>query len=357
MTETEQQWAACRSLLLHWDDDDYDEKIGSDELKEVNGRMVTKAEAALLECYALEAAEAARQQQRIAATAPQKVTTTTKILDLAPPKQPTKVTKGPIQLGGMTAAALASAAAASKRAAAATERVSEIPAKASESVSVPKRAKKSSLLLGAFSVDVATPDPVDARAVGSADGLPEEGLVRTLANDSREPPWESWKIENLEVTLPNFISQTGNQTAVLTVSIESEAERWALNVLPPDHDESSNIWFHFNPRRRERGGELVLNDKNDSDWGKVQRVPLSKLPSPLFGLDNAELAFQFEQSDQETTVYVALNRRPIVSWTLRTDNPPSPGSDIVLQAPRTDDFGNDEQLTIHSLWWGFLPQI
>jgi hypothetical protein len=43
----------------------------------------------------------------------------------------------------------------------------------------------------------------------------------------------------------------------------SESKRFSINIAAQDNNLFDNILFHFNPRQRERGGQLVVNDKRD----------------------------------------------------------------------------------------------
>ncbi|KAJ8612428.1 hypothetical protein CTAYLR_006580 [Chrysophaeum taylorii] len=322
-------WAACQAAALE------QEK----ENEEGEGR--TAAEAELLECYEEEAKKAS------VVPAAEKASGTHHKLDLAPTNntksQQPRATKPLANLGGV---AIRDDTTITERKVVSEDRPSDRPS--APSVSVPKRAKKTT--------GGGAPEPVDARAVAAPGGpLPEEGLVSRLRHDDSEPPWPSWT-SNVEVVLPNYTPVTGNQTALLTVSVEADAERWAINVLPSDHDDAATVYFHFNPRK-ERRGILIVNDRFGDDWGKFQRFHLDTLP-PLFGLDNAELAIQFDapRDSSETTIFVSVNRKPVTSWTLRCPSPP-PSTDLALSAQAHDDFGNDERITIHSIWWGWLPPI
>lgn len=326
----EQAWWACRAFVEAWESTE--DTVPAEQLIERDGRKVTRVELDLLQCYAIEIAEEAKKSAVMPELAPKPQA---KLLELGLPKRAAP-RPPPVQFNGSDAAMAAVAAASARDDAEGKSRrlpgsrlSRDIDGRAAQehSVSVPKRAKKSTTV----AQPVSGPQPIDARAIAPAKRdapLPEAGLVNSLRGDEQAspPPWQSWTTSALEVSLPRLGPHTGNQTALLCVSVEAEAERWALNVLPHDHDDSANVYFHFNPRRKERGGGLILNDKFNDNWGAFQRLPLNKLP-PLFGLDQAELAFQFEQTDQETTVYVALDRRPVVSWTLRCESPPS-GSDI-----------------------------
>lgn len=325
-------WARCRDLLLS-------EKARQevDEPVEVNGRLVHAAEAELLECYGLEVAEeeAKKAAPVVVAEAPPVAKPPPKLL-AEPSKRPAPKMAPSRDLGSGAMASVAAAAIREQTEQRSSKRPSGPVASAraddAEAPSVPKRAKK------APSASAQPSGPIEARAVApSAPGaeLPEAGFVPSLRTGDAPPPWESWTTHPLEVELPRLLPHTGNQTAILRVSVEATADRWALNIMPAEHDDSATVYFHFNPRRKERDGSLILNDKFDDNWGKFQRLHLGKLP-PLFGVERAELAFQFEQHEHETTIYVALDRRPVISWTLRCDSP-SPGSNLACVARCDDD--------------------
>jgi hypothetical protein len=118
--------------------------------------------------------------------------------------------------------------------------------------------------------------------------------------------------------LPNVLS-------VLTIS---------FNLTGPKHEDYSEILVHFNPRQHEKGGQLVVNDKQESVWGNALKVPLSELPK-IFGQTAITMIVQINSDAFDFFV----EGKHCVRFLHRIVLPSTPCS-LNLQFPSTDDNGS-----------------
>jgi len=372
-------------------DDGADEAAPHDvEMVDHDGGRVTAAEASLLACYARDAAEAAakraQREARQAAQAAQR-----RRADVAPAARQLKnlddvKDKVLLPLGGGRPAAQAASRAFSvqdtftKRPEAPAPTADDAPTRSgAPTASVPKRAKTARSSAPAVEpepqwaqVDVpsatATADVTETPGVKGFLDVPKTAAAPKAAEEGEEeevaapPCWDSRIAEDpLELLLPRFGANGGNQTLLLRVSVGAEALIWALNIAPKDHDDCASILYHFNPRRVERNGVLVQNDKFDDDWGRATKSSIGdRRYPPMFGLANAELAFQFQpcrlSSGPGMRIVTAVDRKVIEAWDMRCP-PPESGTDLSLVIPTRDDFNNVEAITVHSAWWGQMPNL
>jgi len=138
-----------------------------------------------------------------------------------------------------------------------------------------------------------------------------------------------------------------NNTLVLKATVPSNAKRFSFNLVAPGHDNYDNVLFHFNPRQRQKGGLLVLNDKKEGTWGKAVNIPLSQVPV-LFG-QSVSVAVQITEAGFDVFVnntHCARLERPAVAAALQK------ATSLLLQCPSTDDYGNREDWALEQVWWG-----
>ena len=64
--------------------------------------------------------------------------------------------------------------------------------------------------------------------------------------------------------------------------------------------------------------------------------------------------FKLRATPGAVDVHVTVDRIQACAWRLRCD---LPASDLAVLVPTTDDFGNRENITIHSAWWGKLGML
>lgn len=155
---------------------------------------------------------------------------------------------------------------------------------------------------------------------------------------------------DLSVILTDFdVTQAkakGNNTLAIKYMVPAESKRFSINIAGPDHNRYESVLFHFNPRQFEKGGLLVLNNKQAGLWGQSVSVPLSRVPK-IFGQQACTLLIQI--SDDGFDVYIEdkhcarLEHRQVL---------PTSKVNFTLQFPATDDYGNHENWTIYKVWWG-----
>ena len=161
---------------------------------------------------------------------------------------------------------------------------------------------------------------------------------------------------DFSVRLPDFDAEgarlgstTGNNTLALKFRAPRDSARFSINVALPDHRDYADVLFHFNPRQRQKGGQLVVNDKRDGIWGKSVTVPLHALP-PIFGRPSNTLVVQITGDGFE----VYLDGHHIVHLDHRTPLPAG-RQNLHLQFPATDDYGSPESWEVYKIWWGHKP--
>jgi hypothetical protein len=109
----------------------------------------------------------------------------------------------------------------------------------------------------------------------------------------------------------------------------------SINICSQDHGpEFQNILFHFNPRHHERGGQVVINDKQEGIWGQAIAIPLSQLPL-IFGQTACTLIIQIHGDGFD----IFVQGKHCARLEHRKELPSQKGS-LVLQFPSTDDYGS-----------------
>lgn len=141
----------------------------------------------------------------------------------------------------------------------------------------------------------------------------------------------------------------GNNTLAIKFTVPKDSKRFSINIAESDHNDFDSVLFHFNPRQRERGGQLVVNDKKDGIWGQAIAIPLSQVPL-MFGQQSCTLMIQVNGEGFDIFVEnkhcARLEHRKVLQ----------PGNtSLVLQFPSTDDFGSPENWTVFRVWWGNRP--
>ena len=157
--------------------------------------------------------------------------------------------------------------------------------------------------------------------------------------------------EALEFELSEFdISQArakGNNTLAIKYMAPAESKRFSINIAAPGHRQYDSVLFHFNPRQFEKGGQLVLNSKQEGLWGQSVSVPLSRVPK-IFGETACSLMIQIH--DDGFDVYI--EDRHCARLEHREPIPSSSGGKLFLQFPATDDYGSPERWSVYRVWWG-----
>jgi len=141
----------------------------------------------------------------------------------------------------------------------------------------------------------------------------------------------------------------GNNTCAIKFMTPEEAKRFSINIAGPDHNNFHSVLFHFNPRHYERGGQLVLNNKQEGMWGQAVNVPLSTIPL-IFGQTSCALIIQINGEGFD----VFLNDKHIARLEHRRELASGKNS-LFLNLPATDDYNNPENWVVYKVWWGNRP--
>jgi len=181
-----------------------------------------------------------------------------------------------------------------------------------------------------------------------------EGKILFAAQDeesSWSPPLSASNPndEALEFDLDSFdvekAKKNGNNTVVIKYMAPHNSKRFSINISGGDHRQYDNIFFHFNPRHYEKGGQLVLNNKQEGMWGQATNVPLSRMPR-IFGQKACTLMIQIHEEGYDVFVEEKHCAR------LEHRNDMKKIDNLSLQFPATDDRGKAEKWTVYKVWWG-----
>ena len=136
-----------------------------------------------------------------------------------------------------------------------------------------------------------------------------------------------------------------NNTVAIKFMVPSESKRFSVNIAGPNHRDYQSVLFHFNPRQFERGGQLVLNSKQEEMWGQAVNVPLSRIPK-MFGETSSTLMIQIHNDGFD----VFIGDKHCARFEHREDI--SNEQKLYLQFPATDDRGQVELWSVYKVWWG-----
>jgi len=128
-------------------------------------------------------------------------------------------------------------------------------------------------------------------------------------------------------------------------------QKSSFNITSSLHDEYNDVLVHFNPRQREKGGILVINDKKESVWGAAVTLPLSQLPK-IFGQTAVTIIMQINSDGFDFFVEGEHCARLVHRTKL-----PTGACSLNLQFPSTDDYGNFENLIVYRVWWGYKESM
>jgi len=153
----------------------------------------------------------------------------------------------------------------------------------------------------------------------------------------------------LEFTLGGFnmeeAQKSGKNTICIKYMAPNNSKRFSINIAAGDHRQYDSVLFHFNPRQFEKGGQLVLNNKQEGMWGQAVNVPLSRIPK-IFGETSCTVMIQIHEEGFD----VFIEDKHCARLEHRTDI--NVGDDLFLQFPVTDDRRKVEKWTIYKVWWG-----
>jgi hypothetical protein len=71
------------------------------------------------------------------------------------------------------------------------------------------------------------------------------------------------------VAVMDSFALDNKQTLVLRLTVPDDSLTWGLSICPEDHEDFKYVLYHFNPRKKEKGGILVQNDRIDAHWNQA----------------------------------------------------------------------------------------
>ena len=148
------------------------------------------------------------------------------------------------------------------------------------------------------------------------------------------------KLENFGVQ--QATAGRGNNTLAIKFTAPTDSKRFSINIAAPDHNDFDSILFHFNPRQFERGGQLVVNDKEGGTWGQAIAVPLSQVPL-MFGTISTTLIIQVHGDGFD----IFVEGKHCARLEHRQDL--AAADHLVLQFPSTDDYGSPENWAVYKV--------
>jgi hypothetical protein len=151
-------------------------------------------------------------------------------------------------------------------------------------------------------------------------------------------------LENFDITKAQ--NGEGPNTIALKFSAPSDAKRFSFNIAGPRHDDFDSVLFHFNPRQRQKGGQLVINDKQKGQWGRAVQLPLSQVPL-IFGQPAVTMLVQINGDGFD----IFIEGKHCARMEHRTELP-SKACTLYLQFPSCDDYGLLENWKVYKAWWG-----
>lgn len=149
-----------------------------------------------------------------------------------------------------------------------------------------------------------------------------------------------------EFDISTAINGLGNNTVAIKFNAPVDSRRFSFNIAAPEHDNFDSILFHFNPRQRQKGGQLVINDKQSGVWGRPVSIPLSQVPL-IFGQASVTLLVQITGNGFD----VFIEGKHCARLEHRIELPSKPCS-LFLQFPSCDDYCSPENWTVYKAWWG-----
>ncbi|KAG7343369.1 galactoside-binding lectin [Nitzschia inconspicua] len=151
-------------------------------------------------------------------------------------------------------------------------------------------------------------------------------------------------MENFDITKAQ--NGEGPNTLALKFTAPSDSKRFSFNIAGPGHEDFDSILFHFNPRQRQKGGQLVINDKQKGQWGRPVQLPLSQVPL-IFGQMSVTLLVQINGDGFD----IFIEGKHCARLEHRTELPSKPCT-LYLQFPSCDDYGAPENWKVFKAWWG-----
>jgi Galactoside-binding lectin len=171
-------------------------------------------------------------------------------------------------------------------------------------------------------------------------------LTWTPPEDAANPNEGAFLVPLEDFDITKAQNGEGPNTVALKFNAPSDSKRFSFNIAGPRHNDFDSILFHFNPRQREKGGQLVINDKQKGQWGRAVQLPLSQVPL-IFGQTSVTLLVQINGDGFD----VFIEGKHCARLEHRTEFPSKPCT-LYLQFPSCDDYGQPENWKVFKAWWG-----
>lgn len=172
----------------------------------------------------------------------------------------------------------------------------------------------------------------------------------------------------LELMLPDLdvssssSASVGNNTLAIKFQAPAESERFSINIATSDRENEryDDILFHFNPRQFQKGGQLVINDRQETRWGNDISIPLSTIPLIFGAKSGSTLIVQINTEGFD--VYVDGVHCARLEHRVKLPDSVGVGGQrhlpsLRLQFPSSNDYGDPENWLVHRVWWGYKPAM
>ena len=147
----------------------------------------------------------------------------------------------------------------------------------------------------------------------------------------------------------NKSQSSGNNTVAIKFTSPVDSKRFSLNIAEKSQsDDFDSVLFHFNPRKQ-RGGQLVINNKDEGVWGRALTIPLTQVPL-MFGQPSCTLIIQINEEGFD----VFMEGKHCARLEHRKELPSSKTS-LCLQFPSTDDYGKPENWSVFKVCHNAVP--
>jgi Galactoside-binding lectin/RNA recognition motif. (a.k.a. RRM, RBD, or RNP domain) len=176
--------------------------------------------------------------------------------------------------------------------------------------------------------------------------LSQDEPTWTPPEQASDPNDGAFLTELQEFDISGATNGLGNNTLAIKFNAPADSRRFSFNIAGPGHDDFDSVLFHFNPRQRQKGGQLVINDKQSGIWGRALSLPLSQVPL-IFGQTSVTLLVQVTGNGFD----VFIEGKHCARLEHRIELPSKPCS-LYLQFPSCDDYRSPENWIVYKAWWG-----
>jgi hypothetical protein len=169
-------------------------------------------------------------------------------------------------------------------------------------------------------------------------------------------------LTDLAISSSTSSASTGNNTLAIKFQAPAESERFSINIATSnkENERYDDILFHFNPRQFQKGGQLVINDRQETRWGNDISIPLSTIPLIFGAKSGSTLIVQINIEGFD--VYVDGVHCARLEHRVKLPDSVGVGGQrrlpsLRLQFPSSNDYGDPENWLVHRVWWGYKPSM